>query len=63
MVMTGTPVGAAGKDRYTVHSNELMIFIRKRDHKVVNVLVGGPTDERPLNRCRAEVWSESFLAR
>lgn len=47
MVMTGTPVGAAGKDRYTVHSNEMMIFIRKRDHKVVNVLVGEPTDERP----------------
>jgi hypothetical protein len=47
MVVAASPFGAVSKDRYALRSNEMMIFIRKRDHKVLNVLVGGMADERP----------------
>lgn len=43
-VMATTPVGTHGKSKYSVRSNEMMIFVRKADYKVLDVLVGGTND-------------------
>ncbi len=40
------PFATVEKRRYGVRGNELMIFVRKRDHMVLNALRGGATHER-----------------
>lgn len=38
------PVVTVDKYQYSVRANELMIFVRKRDYKVLNAFVGGDTN-------------------
>ena len=40
------PIATVQKKRFGVRVNELMIFVRKRDHKIVNAFTGEAGDER-----------------
>jgi hypothetical protein len=45
VVHASTPAGVAGKHQYAARANEMMIFVRKGDHKVLSAFAGGEADE------------------